>query len=114
MTTAEVPAPTGTERRIAPRRQPAMGTVLRLDAADGGTELALVWNISRSGVSMLLHEPRPQGERLAGLLDSVTEDHCLPVRMRVIHVRELETGDYVLGAHFDRPLTEEELTPFVS
>ena len=34
------------ERRVAPRRQPAMGTVCRLDAPDGEQPaLALVWNI---------------------------------------------------------------------
>lgn len=101
------------ERRVAPRRQPAMGTVCRLDSEDGPTVLALVWNISTSGISVLVAEPRPAGTVLCGYLEKTEGDHAHRITMRVIHTKKLDTGDYFLGAHFDQPLTAEELKPFV-
>ncbi|MBN9120693.1 MAG: PilZ domain-containing protein [Planctomycetes bacterium] len=107
--------PSSPERRIAPRRQPAMGTVCRLDSEDGGpAALALVWNISTSGISVLVADPRPAGTALRGYLEKTEGDHMHRVAMRVVHSKKLESGDYFLGAHFDRPLTAEELKPFVA
>ena len=107
--------PPADERRIAPRRQPAMGTVCRLDALEGGpAPLVLVWNISVTGISLLSPNPQPSGTALAGYLEQTEGDHMLRVSMRVIHTKLLNTGDYFLGAHFDRPLTPEELKPFVA
>jgi hypothetical protein len=107
--------PAAPERRVAPRRQPAMGTVCRLDAEDAGpATLALVWNISTTGISVLVSEPRPPGTLLTGYLEHLEGDHMRRITMRVIHTKKLETGDYFLGAHFDRPLSAEELKPFVA
>lgn len=111
-TPATIPA-SAAERRIAPRRQPAMGTVCRIDTEDGPSALALVWNISRTGISVLVPEPRPAGTTLTGYLEKTESDHMQRVAMRVIHVKKLEAGDFFLGAHFDRPLSEDELRPFV-
>jgi hypothetical protein len=110
MTTAT--APTSAERRVAPRRQPAMGTLFRLDT-DGPPEIGLIWNISRSGVSMLRNEPPESGARITGLLETMTDSHALRVGMTVIHVKKLDTGDYFVGGHFDQPLTDDQLKPFV-
>ncbi len=108
------PAPV-TERRAAPRRQPAVNTVCRLDCADGGPQaLALVWNISTTGISLLVPEPRTPGSVLTGLLDTMEGEHLRPIAMRVIHCKPLETGDYALGARFEQQLTEAELKPFVA
>lgn len=77
--TPAAPQPTD-ERRIAPRRQPAMGTVCRLDSSDGGpAPLALVWNISRTGVSMLLSAPVPSGTALGVC------PRMIPLVFQVIH-----------------------------
>ena len=114
------PSPTGspsqpTDRRIAPRRQPALGAVCRLDSPDGGpSALVLVWNISLTGISVLSASPRPTGSVLTGYLEQTEGDHILRITMRVIHAKLLATEDYFLGAHFDRPLTEAELKPFVA
>jgi hypothetical protein len=105
---------TASERRIAPRRQPALGTVCRLDTAAGPSALALVWNISATGVSVLVAEPRTTGTVLTGTLERMEGDQMIRIAMRVVHAKKLETGDYVLGAHFDRRLTEDELSSFVS
>lgn len=102
------------DRRIAPRRQPAMGTVCRIDTPDGPAALVLVWNISVTGISLLAPEPRPSGTALTGYLEQTEGDRMLRVAMRVIHTKRLGTGDYFLGAHFDRPLTADELKPFVA
>ncbi|QDU19551.1 PilZ domain-containing protein [Urbifossiella limnaea] len=105
-------APPSAERRIAPRRQPAMGTLFRLDS-EGPPEIGLIWNISRTGVSMLRNEPPAAGAHVTGLLETLTDAHSLRVGMTVIHVKKLDTGDYFVGAHFDQALTDEQLTPFV-
>ncbi|HEY1188163.1 MAG TPA: PilZ domain-containing protein [Gemmata sp.] len=107
--------PPSTERRVAPRRQPAMGTVCRLDSADPGpSPLALVWNISTTGISMLLNAPRESGSALAGYLETMVGEAMLRVAMKVIHVKVLDTGDFFVGAHFDRALTADEIKPFVA
>ena len=100
------------ERRVAPRRQPAMGALFRIDT-DGPPEIGLIWNISRTGVSMLRNDPPASGARITGLLETMTDAHALRVGMTVIHVKKLDTGDYFVGAHFDQPLTDEQLKPFV-
>ncbi len=105
----------GTERRVAPRRQPAMGTICRLDAEDAGpSALALVWNISATGISVLVSEPRQHGAVVTGYLEQIEGDHMLRITARVIHMKKLETGDYFLGAHFERRMTADELKPFVA
>jgi hypothetical protein len=108
--------PTGSaERRAAPRRQPAVGTVYRFDSDDGGpAALALVWNISATGISVLVPEPRAAGTVLTGYLEKTEGDHMHRVALHVIHAKRLESGDFFLGAHFDRPLAADELKPFVA
>ena len=111
-TATKTPAPPS-ERRVAPRRQPAMGTVCRLTNGHDTDDIGLVWNISTTGISMLLHDPRETGNHLEGTLETMDDGPSLPIAMRVVHVKRLETGDYFLGAHFDRPITEDQMQPFV-
>jgi len=113
------PAPTSVqeavsapERRVA-HRHPALGTVCRLDTEPNKQSTALVWNISASGVSMLVPKPLEPGSGVHGVLETIRGRHPLPVDMHVVHVKQLETGDYWMGAHFDRPLTTAEMKPFV-
>jgi hypothetical protein len=92
-----------------------MGAVCRLDSGDGGpSAIVLVWNISLTGISLLAPVPRPTGAVLTGFLEKTEGEYMLRVSMRVIHAKLLGTGDYFLGAHFDRPLTDDELKPFVA
>jgi hypothetical protein len=100
------------ERRRAPRRQPALGTVLDLDGRPA--RQGLVWNISTSGVSMLLPEPIDAGTALEAELVSTDAGGRLKVRIRIAHVRQLQNGDYFLGAQFDHPLSSDEMKPFVA
>lgn len=98
------------ERRISVRRKPAVGTVCRFDGPPG---IGLIWNISRTGISMLVSEAVAPGDRLSGLLETVEGDEMLAVGLKVVHARRIETGDLFVGAAFDRPLSPAELRPFV-
>ena len=106
------PAPSA-ERRVA-LRQPAVGTVCELAIEGDSQSTALVWNISTSGVSMLVPKPIVPGSGVHGVLQTIRGRHPLPVEMHVIHMKLLETGDYLMGAHFDRPITAAEMKPFVT
>ncbi|MBX9585256.1 MAG: PilZ domain-containing protein [Gemmataceae bacterium] len=99
------------ERRVAVRRKPAVGTVYRFDGPPG---LGLIWNISKTGISMFLSEPAAVGDHLAGWLEVEEGDDMLRVGLRVVHARRIETGDYFVGAAFDRPLSAAEVRPFVA
>jgi hypothetical protein len=110
------PAKSPAERRIAPRLQPAFGTVCRLGrkVGDDHDTIGLVWNISETGVSMLLADPPERGTELAGELAAETGGEGFPVNVRVVHIRQVPTGDYFIGAQFTRPLAADELSRFVT
>jgi len=104
-------APPAAERRRAPRRQPALGTVYSM-TDKGDTQVGLVWNISTSGVSLLFPEALAKGVTLRGTLQT-SGSTKFAIAMRVAHVSKLMTGDFVLGCQFERPLTAEEMAAFV-
>jgi len=102
-------------RRTTPRRQATLGTVCHLaDAVAHAPRLGLVWNISASGVSMLIDEPPATGAVVPAVLATVDDSRTLPVTLRVVHVRAIRTGDYFLGAQFDRPLEPAQMQPFLA
>ena len=114
-TTSHTHATVEGERRVAPRFQPAFGTVYRFNIP--GSEhpvVGLVWNISQTGVSMLLTDPPERGGTVSGELLTETGDQGLSISLRVIHIRQLTTGDYLLGAQFNRPLDVKELQLFLT
>lgn len=101
-------------RRAAPRFQPAQGTLFRFSAGPDGTPaVGLVWNISSTGLSMLVADPFAPGDRADGELTAETGGPSFPVSIRVIHVCPTKTGDYFIGVRFDRPLQPGELVPFL-
>jgi hypothetical protein len=96
------------------RYKPAVNTVCRFDATNGEPqEPAIVWNISTSGICILSPELHPVGAVLNCSLGITGDDYRRPVTLRVVHCRQLESGEFALGARFERPLTDEELKPFV-
>jgi hypothetical protein len=112
--TMSMSAPT-VNRRSAPRRQATLGTICRLSAASAkAVRLGLVWNLSSSGVSMLIDEAPETGTVVSAVLATVDETRSLPVTLRIVHVRAIRTGDYFLGAQFDRPLEPGEMRPFLA
>src|SRR6478609_4328773 len=100
-------APPAVERRVARRFQPAFGTVYRLS----DTQDALVWNVSTTGVSMFVATPPQAGSNVPGALVIAAGDTVVLAPIRVVHIRKVETGDYVVGAQFERPLTLDDLQP---
>ena len=114
MSTAQTVQHPPEERRRAPRRQPAQGTTCHL-ATGAGQELGmgLVWNISSTGVSMLVGKRLEPGAQLQGELLTADARTKLDLSLRVAHLFPLRTGDYFLGGQFERPLTAQELRPFV-
>ena len=107
-TTATAPQ---VNRRSALRRQATLGTICRLPEA---SRFGLVWNISASGVSMLIDEPPEAGTVLPAVLATEDETGNLPVTLRIVHVRPIRTGDYFLGAQFERPLEAAQMRPFLA
>jgi hypothetical protein len=103
------------ERRIAPRFQPAYGTVFRMDALAkaGGDTIGLVWNISQTGVSMLVGSPPKAGAKVLGELTPEAGGHGLAVVLCVVHVRPIQTGDFFVGAQFERPLEPQQVQLFL-
>jgi hypothetical protein len=102
-------------RRRAERLKPAYGTVCALHRRPQLRGVGLVWDLSRTGVSMFVAHPPAVGDRVRAELS--TEDggqEPLAVTLRVVWVRPAPTGDYALGAEFARPLTDAELEPFVT
>ena len=102
------------DRRKAARRRPAQDTVGRLSGIADDQELArgLVWDISTTGVSLLLSERVEPGTLTRTELTSAGGATVCRVA-RVVRVSQLETGEYALGAQFVRALGEDELRPFV-
>lgn len=101
------------DRRIALRHRHAADTVCRVTAPGEPVVVALVWNISTTGLCLIFPGPCAVGAVLAGVLATSVGD-ALPVALRVVHCRAIQAGEYALGARFERPLTEAELTPFVA
>ena len=104
---------THAERRRAPRRRPAREVIARLLSPAGeviGT--ALVWNVSRTGVSMLTNRPLESGTQVEVELVAAGAGSSSRLGMRVAHRSPLQTGDHVIGGPFDRPLDDEELRRF--
>lgn len=102
------------DRRRALRVQPAFDTVCQFTLPPSDEKkIGLVWNISETGVSMLLNEPLPSDATVAGELTGESGGPGLPVTFQVVHLVPMPSGDYFLGARFEQPLTDEQLRLFV-
>lgn len=108
--------PFGTkDRRVAQRRQPTVGTVCHLANKDGDNlGMGLVWNLSNSGISMLFNQSLNSGANLLAQLSTMDAEYSLPLTLRVAHVSQLATGDFIIGGQFSRMLTDEEMRHFVA
>jgi PilZ domain len=116
MSTPPPPEPaSGVDRRVAPRFQPAFGSIYRFKQPGSDDAIVgLVWNISKTGLSMLLADPPERGGIVIGELSTETGGPLLSIDLRVVHIRVLSTGDYLLGAQFSRPLEPEEMKLFMT
>lgn len=101
--------PQDTDRRIKNRFQPAFGATCQYKNSTG-----LIWDISPEGLGLLLPFAPPLGETTSITLETETNPEVLSVRIEVAHVRSLSSGDYFVGARFERMLTGAEIEPFIS
>jgi hypothetical protein len=101
------------DRRVSVRRQPTVGTVC--DLADSAERIGtgLVWNVSASGVSMLLQRRLEPGTVVDVELSAADTGFRLALPLRVAHAAQLRTGDFILGGQFARNLTADEMRPFL-
>jgi hypothetical protein len=102
------------ERRMSRRRQPTLGTLGRLALKTGERLIGLVWNISPTGLSMLVNRRLELGASFPIELSTRDEAHVLSETFCVAHVLQMRTGDYVVGGFFGRNLTPAEMSPFVT
>lgn len=116
MTPTTPDAPAASERRIAPRLQPALGTVCQFlhGPVDEPPTVGLVWNISETGVSMLLASKPERGAEVQAELSLESGGDFLPVTLRIVHVRPVPTGDFFIGAQFQSPLEQDDLQRFLA
>ncbi|MSR53870.1 MAG: PilZ domain-containing protein [Gemmataceae bacterium] len=108
--------PATSDRRSAPRLQPAFRTICRLDrhGPAGMPCIGLVWNLSETGLSMLMADPPSPGAEFSAELLPEEGGNGLPVNLRIVHVRPSSTGDYILGARFENRLQPEALQMFLT
>lgn len=107
--------PATSDRRIAPRLQPAFRTICRLDRPSpaGMHSIGLVWNLSETGLSMLMADPPSPGAEFTGELIPEEGGNALPVNLRIMHVRPSSTGDFILGARFGNRLEPDAMQTFL-
>jgi len=111
--TTDCPPPTFADRRRAARR-PVQDTVGRLcDIGDQELASGLVWDLSTTGISMLLNA-RVEPGTLARVELTRAGGAALGRVLRVVRLSRLGTGEYALGARFIRPLDAAEMRPFVA
>jgi PilZ domain len=73
------------------------------------SEPAIVLNISRGGVGLLLGRRFPPDTILTLGLEATTQEFLPPVSVRVVRAQQRDNGDWVLGCEFLRPLGDDEL-----
>ncbi len=109
----DCPPTTFADRRRAARR-PARDTVGRLSGiADEDLGCGLVWDLSTTGLSMLLSRSVEPGT-LARAEMTRANGATVSRVLRVVRLARLGTGEYALGAQFVRPLDAAEVRPFLT
>ena len=104
------PAPSGG----GPRRRPTHNTVCRLTDCEGEEiGCGLVWNISTTGVSMLLNVMLPPGFEVDAELANAA-GRRVRLRLTVVHFSPLRTGISSWAGSSKRPLQDAEMRPFVT
>jgi len=102
--------PQGAERRTSIRYLCGLVTTCSLSASmEGGAIQARIRNISAGGISLIVNRSlEPETVVQVRLANRAKMFSCtLPIR--IIYAVEHPGGECILGASFDRPLTQEEL-----
>jgi hypothetical protein len=100
------------ERRGGKRIVPVHHTLCLIPSSGDERTTTLVQDISPTGVAMQTEHLYAPGALLRVLL--VNEAHTFSLMADVSVVRSVRMGDhYVTAGHFVRPLTHEEIVPFI-
>jgi hypothetical protein len=108
------PARPRAERRGAKRLAPGHPTPCLLQAPGAPRPIsAWVHNLSVRGVGLLTHQEFPPGTTVQILLVNAAHVYALSVDMTVVRCFRIVSGDFFVGARFDRVLRPDELMPFM-
>jgi hypothetical protein len=102
------------ERRRAKRLAPGQATPCVVKVPDEDRELpARVQNLSVGGLGVLTTDSLPVNASLQIVLINGPHTYALTVGARVARCFRAVKGDYYLGCQFSKPLTYDELAPFL-
>jgi len=100
------------ERRGSKRNMPVHRTLCLIPSSGEERTTTLVHNISRTGVALQTDDAYAPGTLLRVLL--VNESHTFSLTADVNVVRSIRMSDHYLTAgSFVRPLSHEEVVPFI-
>lgn len=98
------------ERRAAVRFASLLeASCQSLASGDDTVCQARVWDISVTGISLVLEEHHPPGTLLTIFLEKAPHQFSAPVDVRVVHVSEHMDDLWFLGCEFLTPLAPDEL-----
>jgi hypothetical protein len=105
------PRPPGLEKRLFVRYSCVLEVSWRSsDAVEFGCSWpAVILNISRGGVCLLLNQSVDMGDLLTIGMEATTQEFLPPLKVRVVRVFERSNGDWEIGAVLLQPLTDSEL-----
>lgn len=102
------------DRRQAKRFIPRQVSPCTLELpGENGPTAAWVHNLSALGVALLTDREYAADTVLQALLVNGPHTYSLRVAITVIRCFRVITGDFYVGARFDRPLDHDELLPFL-
>ena len=96
------------DRRGSVRFVPASSTSCYTESGGEG----VLWDISATGLSMLVETPPLLGITLA--VEVASPWRVLTVKAQVAHVKQVAAGDYFVGMEFASPLDVAEFEAFVT
>lgn len=102
------------ERRGSKRLVPihrALCTILPCDESEGTT--AVVDNLSHKGIAVLAERDYDVGTLLPVLLANASHTFSLAVEIKVARVLRMGYNQYLVAGPFSRPLSHEEVVPFL-
>jgi hypothetical protein len=103
------------ERRASTRYPCNLATSCRLIATLPGEPMpARIRNISVGGISLVLSQPFDSGSMLGLELRSMTRNIARMFQVTILYTIEHPSGDWISGARFVQPLSDEELKAFLS
>ena len=112
--TGQVTRPVRSERRASKRHVPATLTPCQLTTSEGEpVDSALVHDLSTTGAGILTEQGIKPGSVVSLLLVNSNHTFALSVDYEVLRCTCSPAGTYFLGGRFARPLTHDEMVPFL-